>query len=549
MKKIQTALVSVTDKTNLDTFLHGLRKINPSIRLIASGGTAQHLSRFQIPYIALSDYTQSAECFGGRVKTLHPKIMGGILYRRGVDEREAEKLGIEPIDLVICNLYDFESAASNPETELEKLVEKIDIGGSALIRSACKNFSDVAVVVDPNDYHSLIEELTSNDGYLSLDTRKTLAAKAIQLSAHYESILARELSDRLRNEKIQILQLKKGRELRYGENPDQRGWVYEFANAAGLAQAKILSGKQISFNNYEDSTLAYHASQELYAIGNGVGAAIVKHGSLCGYATGQNELEALQKAWEGDSKSAFGSVIGCSFKVTAALIPFLTGRFIEVLAAPEFDAAFIAWAEKSKPNLRLLQVVRKKEESLVYKSISGGMVVQTRKQHPIPNPLKDLFQSYHLSGTKKQGVVTKSKPKPEQLELFAFGIAAVNYLKSNAIAIVREYAPGSYQMIGSGSGQPNRIDCLQRLAIPKTVENLREEHAGNPSYDPKKDLGTCVLASDGFFPFDDSITYASEQGIKYCIQPGGSTNDSSVIQAADAQGVCMIFTGERYFYH
>ncbi|HSX04208.1 MAG TPA: bifunctional phosphoribosylaminoimidazolecarboxamide formyltransferase/IMP cyclohydrolase [Rhabdochlamydiaceae bacterium] len=548
MKKIQTVLVSVTDKTHLSFFLKGLLAINPSINLIASGGTAEELKKFEIPFTLLSDYTKSPECFGGRVKTLHPKIMGGILYRRGVHEEEAKKLGIEGIDLVICNLYDFEKAALNPENRLEDVVEKIDIGGSTLLRSACKNFSDVAVVVDPGDYESLLKELVSLEGSLSLETRKSLAVKAIQLSAAYESVLASELSKRMKSEKMHFIQLNKGQELRYGENPDQKGWIYEFANAGGLAQAKILSGKQISFNNYEDATLAYYSSQELISLGSNYGVSIVKHGSLCGYATGQNELQALERAWECDSKSAFGSVIGLSFECSSQLIPFLTKKFIEVIVAPKFESAFIQWAEKVKPNLRLLELGKKREDLFIFKSISGGMLVQTRKQNPTRS-LAELFMPSLSSETSPRGIMTKKAPLPEQLNLFGFAILAVNFLKSNAIAIVREYAPGSYQMIGSGSGQPNRIDCLERLALPKTIDNLRAENLNVASYDPKKDLSTCVLASDGFFPFADSINSAASQGIKYCIQPGGSNNDLSVIQAADAQEMCMIFTGQRYFYH
>jgi phosphoribosylaminoimidazolecarboxamide formyltransferase/IMP cyclohydrolase len=546
---VHTALISVTNKTGLAPFVQALRARIPTLKIIASGGTAQALDSCGTSYTPLQDHTGFPECFGGRVKTLHPKVMGGILYRRDADKDEAKTLAIDGIDLVVCNLYDFESASKASDMPVEKLIEQMDIGGSTLIRSACKNYAHVAVVVDPQDYPLVLDDLERNGGRVSLELRKALALKAINLSAAYESLLAQELSRRLGSEEHRRIHLAKGKPLRYGENPDQQAWVYEVPQAQGIVQAKILAGKELSYNNYDDATVAYEAAQALHAIHAQHGTAIVKHGNLCGYATGHTLSEAFQKAWDGDSKSAFGGVIGFISQVTEELIPLLKGKFIEVIIAPGFDEEFLAWSKAHKPNVRLLQQGQKMGNPLSYKSISGGVLVQTKKENAIPKDLGILLRPCDPSSAKKVGVVTKRKPDEKHVQLYAFGIAAVNYAKSNGVAIVREYAPACYQLLGVGAGQPNRVDSLQRLALPKAIDNLRAEHPGDAAYDPSHDLETCVLVSDGFFPFDDSIIEAAKSGIRCCIQPGGSTNDQSVIDAADQHGICMMMTGERYFYH
>lgn len=541
---IQTALISVTDKSELGHFAQGLKRIIPSLKIIASGGTSQTLSEAGIPCTSISEHTKFSECFGGRVKTLHPNVMGGILYRRDKDEEEANKLGIEGIDLVVCNLYDFKTACRDRDATPEQLIEQMDIGGSALIRSACKNFSGVAVVVDPRDYHPLLVELEENGGKVSLETRKRLAVKAINLSANYEALLAQELSSKLGSEHSCRLHLTNGRQLRYGENPDQAAWVYEFPDGDGIAQANVLSGKELSYNNYEDATLAFHAAQELISLNAAYGASVVKHGGLCGYATGLTQAEAFQRAWEGDAKSAFGSIIALTSPLTEELIPYLKNKFIEVIIAPKYSDEVVSWAKAAKPNLRLLEVTANPKRTLLYKGISGGMLVQTKKEKLFTPPFEKLFEPCDTSQQKRIGVVTARQPKDEQKDLFAFAVAAVAFAKSNTIAIVRQHSAGSLQLIGIGAGQPNRIDSLERLALPKAIENICSE-----GKDPSKELERCILASDGFFPFDDTIRLAVKSGIKSCIQPGGSTNDESVIAAANALDACMIFTGNRYFYH
>lgn len=538
MSTIRTVLVSVTDKTGLIEFAMGLQSYNSGITFIASGGTAKTLEMGGINPISLPDYTGFPECFDGRVKTLHPKIAGGLLYKRGKHDQEAEDLEVKPIDMVICNLYDFESALSK-ELEFDELIEHMDIGGSTLIRSAIKNYSHVAVVVDPVDYTEILEELETSKS-LSFETHKNLAVKAINYSADYESMLAEEFTDKLANEKTSRPVLVHGQQLRYGENPDQQAWVYQFEDQTGIAQAKILSGKELSYNNYEDATVAYNAVQRLLDISDNPGVAIIKHGSLCGYSVASTLYKAFHLAWEGDPKSAFGSVIAFNRTVTEEIVPLLQKKFIEVILAPEFSPSLVSWVKETYPNLRLLQVPNGHMGKLIYKNISGGMLVQTNKE---------AFYSINETDIHTDGVVTKLKPTAEQKSLFQFAVTAVNFAKSNTIAIARKLSDGEFQLLGMGAGQPNRVDCLEKLAIPRAIENLQREHQNDASYDPLQDLSGCVLASDGFFPFDDSVRYAAKCGLKFCIQPGGSKKDQQVIKAADELGMCMIFTGNRYFSH
>lgn len=545
---IKTVLISVTDKTALIPFVDGLKKINPSIKMIASGGTFAALQEAGLSPQELSEYTGFPECFNGRVKTLHPKIAGGILFRRGVDDQEAKTLEIDPIDMVVCNLYDFSGAAKNADLEIEKLIEKLDIGGSTLIRSSCKNHVSVAVVVEPQEYSKILEEMQEHQGALSLATRKKLAAKALQKSAEYETTIAKELSRKLIGDEIHYLFLSDGKQLRYGENPDQKAWAYAFKDQKGIVQAEILAGKEVSYNNFEDATVAYNASGNFFEVAAQPNVVIVKHGSFCGAAIAPTLEKAFELAWEGDSKSAFGSVIALHGKVTQDLIPYLTKRFIEVLIAEDFSDEIIAWSQKNKPNLRLLKVPSGQKPDLLYKSVSGGMLVQTPKPSLLPDNWDQLLQTIQTDQGKPIGLVTKQSLGNINKNLFAFAVAAVHYAKSNTVAIVREKEPGEFQILALGVGQPNRVDTLQRLAIPKAIEMLQNENAADPLYNYQKDLEKCVLASDGFF-FEDTIRYGAEHGIKYYIQPGGSVKDPEVIKAADSLGVCMIFMGHRYFYH
>lgn len=533
---IRTALVSVSDKTGLLEFIQELRAINPNIRIIASGGTAQAIGEGVTP---IEEITEFPECFEGRVKTLNPKIAGGILFKRGLHDSQAQELGIDAIDLVVCNLYNFSRAAKHTES-MEELVESVDIGGSTLIRAAAKNYKSVGVVVDPTSYSAVIEDLKSNQGSLSLPIREQLAAHAMNHSADYDGHIAEEFSQRLIGMQTARPKLVGGRKLRYGENPDQEGWVYHFEDEVGVAAAKPISGKELSYNNLEDAHIAYNAASDLKALGPH-GCAIIKHGSLCAYATGKTLEEAFERAWAGDSKSAFGSVIAFTSIVDESIKELLSKRFVEVIIAPGFQPALTAWLREKKPNLRILKLPLGEDQGHRYRSISGGMLVQSRKQLTLASidallkPLQD-----------RVGVATSQGPEKASPELIAFAISAVSHAKSNAIVLAREYAPGVFQLVGVGAGQPNRIDSLERLAIPKAVENIQSEF---PGQDPKEVLKTCVMASDGFFPFADSVEFAAQYGIMTCIQPGGAKRDSEVIEAADKAGMCMILTGERYFNH
>lgn len=542
---VRRVLISVTNKSGLKELVKGLQDHTDGLEIIASGGTAATLKENNVTFTPLKDYTGFPECFDGRVKTLHPRIAGGILMRRGKDEPEAEQLKIDPIDLVICNLYDFQKASLKADLNTSELMESMDIGGSTLIRSASKNYGNVAVIVDPKDYPFFIHELKLNNGCISLPTREKLAVKGINASADYEALLAKVLTKRISKEDTDRPLLSRGRKLPYGENPDQEAWVYEFDDQEGLAKAEVLCNKQLSYNNYEDATVAYHAAQELLNLNATFGVAIIKHGSLCAYATGHSLNEAFEMAWEGDSKSAYGSVIAITSPITDELRDEIKNKFVEVLIAPDFEPSFVKWANEHKKRLRLVKVANHLKSPFSYKNISGGMLVQTRKDALIP----ESFEEFFTHQDPNLGVVTKKSPTKEFYPLFAFGISAVNYAKSNAVAIVREPKPGCYQLIAMGAGQPNRVDSLERLAIPKAIENLQHEHGFDPSYNPQTDLAKCVIASDGFFPFDDSIKFASSAGIKHCVQPGGSKRDHEVIESADKAGMCMVMTGSRYFFH
>lgn len=538
---IKTVLLSVTDKSGLIAFAQGLLDAHPSIKMIASGGTAKVLEEAGITITPLEKYTGFPECFGGRVKTLHPHIEGGILYKRGIHDEEAKTLGILPIDLVVCNLYRFQEAIDKGLLT-EDLIEQMDIGGSTLIRSALKNYRYVSIVTDPADYPELLQEIKEHHGATTLATREKLAQKAAILSADYEASIAEELTKRFTKEETYRPTLRNGRKLRYGENPDQEAWVYQFDKEEGIAKSTVLAGKAPSYNNYEDATAAHAASDELLSLGFQKGVAIIKHGSLCGYATGPTLEESFERAFEGDSKSAFGSVVSFTETVESSLVPHLKGKFVEVLIAPDFSEDFLHWAKEKRPNLRLIKnIPQKNNQSYIHKNVSGGLLVQTKKCLQGIS-LEKLLSPAELR-EKRVGVVTKKQPKETEGAKVLFSIAAVNFSKSNAIVIVREWSAGYYQLLGVGSGQPNRVDSLQRLAIPKALENLEREGKGQEA------LAECVLASDGFFPFDDSIRYAAQFGIQYCVQPGGSVRDQEVVEAADELDICMIFTGERYFTH
>ncbi|MCB1149625.1 MAG: bifunctional phosphoribosylaminoimidazolecarboxamide formyltransferase/IMP cyclohydrolase PurH, partial [Chlamydiia bacterium] len=329
---MKAALFSVTDKTGIGLFAKRLKELFPEMQLIASGGTAKELEKFGLMPTPLETITGFPECFGGRVKTINPKIAGGLLYRRGQDDADAKRLGVPAIDLVVCNLYRFDEGTD--------FIESMDIGGPTLIRCGIKNYQAVAVVTDPTDYASLLKQLETA-GCLSLETRAELAVKAINLTANYEAKLAEELTNRLQKRQTFRPFLDRGEKLRYGENPDQEAWIYRFPEGKGIAHAEVLAGKELSYNNYEDATAAYNAASHLLSVTEAPGVAIVKHGGLCGMATAKDPKLAFRRAWQCDSLSAFGGIIACNAPLDFSFTEELKGKFFEVLIAPDFSCELV----------------------------------------------------------------------------------------------------------------------------------------------------------------------------------------------------------------
>ncbi len=519
--KIKRALISVTDKRGVVEFAKSLEKLG--VEIISTGGTAKLLKEKGVMVTYIGDYTGFPEIMDGRVRTLHPKIHGGILGVREDKEHEKqmEKLRIPPIDMVVVNLYQFEKAVEDPKVKLGDAIENIDIGGPTLIRSAAKNYKDVVVVVNPDKYNSIISQLKSR-GDIGIKTRQSFALHAFSRTADYDSEIDRFLSKRFAGEDILRLKFFNGKSLCYGENWHQKAKVFK-NEFKGLVNAKQLQGKEMSYNNYVDVESAVEAVNDL----EGAGVAVVKHTNPCGYSTGETLTEALKAAWEGDPVSAFGSVIAFTKPVGKEAAEFLKDKFVEVLIAPGFEEGAKKILEGRK-NLRLLEIHDLGLEKTQYRFLSGGLLEQ------------DTDVGY--SDKKEFKIVTKEKFPEKKKDLALFACLACKHTKSNAIVIAREHKPGFYQVIGMGAGQPNRIGSLE-IAIDKAKENLTCMGFG------AKELAECVLASDSFFPFTDSIEVASKNGIRCIVQPGGSVKDKEVIEMCDALGVAMIFTGRRMFKH
>jgi phosphoribosylaminoimidazolecarboxamide formyltransferase/IMP cyclohydrolase len=557
---IRRALISVSDKSGIVEFAKVLSQ--RGIEIISTGGTAKTLSEAGIPVVPVETVTGFPEMMDGRIKTLHPKIHGGLL---GIRENprhveQAKKSGIRWIDLVVVNLYPFEATVARKNVKLEEAVENIDIGGPTMLRSAAKNFNDVAVVCDPADYTSVLKEIRDN-GEVSLETRKRLALKVFRRTANYDSVIEQYLSETFTHEPVLRLRYGRGVELRYGENSHQaaRLFIDEDSHEPSIAHAKIIQGKEMSYNNYVDADAALEAVKDLRG---SIGVAVIKHTNPCGYATGSGVREALERAWAGDPISAFGSVIACNAPVDLAFAEFLKGKnvkhigyvvkdgknvpqevpnkFVEVLIAPDYDPKALALLEGAKA-LRILKTGSlsvSDVEKKTYRKIVGGMLEMDRD----------------LGVLEKFEVVTKKEFDERKKELAEFTLKACKHTKSNSIILGREYNSGSFQVIGMGAGQPNRVDSLRKLAMTKALENLEIEYqALNPpvSFEDyrKKALGEMVLASDAFFPYDDTVRTAAEYGIKYIVQPGGSKRDEDSIQACDELGMAMVFTGMRHFRH
>jgi phosphoribosylaminoimidazolecarboxamide formyltransferase / IMP cyclohydrolase len=525
-KKIQRALLSVTDKTGLVEFAKALTR--HGVELISTGGTARTLREASLEVKDISDLTGFPEMLDGRVKTLHPKVHGGLLYIRGNAEHEAavSAHGIAPIDMVVVNLYAFEKTAAQPGVAFAHLIENIDIGGPSMVRSAAKNFEDVAIVTRVADYPSLTDELNSNSGALSRETRWKLAKQAFATTAAYDTAIANTL-DKITDvpepakpaapntsELPATLRINYplAQSLRYGENPHQRAALYADGSNLGVAGAKQLQGKDLSYNNLVDLDACWELALELSPEPNDPPAvAIIKHTNPCGAATGATVLEAYQKALSADPVSAFGGVIGINRIVDAAAAEEISKLFVEAIAAPGFTAeAKERFA--SKKNLRLVEIQPAPARPIV-KNVSGGLLLQDADTGRIAQ-----------SGLT---VVTKRPPTPEELSALLFAWRVCKHVKSNAIVYARDG-----QTVGVGAGQMSRVDAAKFGAM-KAVLSLR---------------GT-VAASDAFFPFPDGLETVVEAGATAVIQPGGSVKDADVIAAADRLGAAMVFTGIRHFRH
>src|SRR5580704_15237706 len=524
MEKIQRAILSVTDKTGLVDFARRLNAMG--VELISTGGTAKLLRDSGITVKDISDLTGFPEMLDGRVKTLHPKVHGGILHRRGDAAHRAAvaEHGIPTIVMVVVNLYAFEKTAAKPGVKLEELIENIDIGGPSMIRSAAKNFHDVAVVTSPADYESLAGEMTKAGGELSPATRWKLAQKAFATTAAYDSAIASTLErvvdgshegqdDTFAVEGADLfpptlrLSFRKTMDLRYGENPHQKAAMYSDGSGKGVANGRQLQGKELSFNNIVDLQAAWDLAQEFEE----PVVAIIKHTNPCGTAVAPTLSEAYKRALECDPVSAFGGVIGVNRPIDAATAAEMAKLFLEVVAAPSFDSA-ARDIFAGKKNLRLVEVVPM-EQKWVLKNVSGGVLLQDNDMRPLTDA--DLK------------VVSERKPTEQEMSDLLFAWKVCKHVKSNAILYAR-----NGQSTGVGAGQMSRVDSA-RIGAMKSVLGIKGS----------------VAASDAFFPFPDGVEVIAEAGATAIIQPGGSVKDKEVIDTANKLGLAMVLTGVRHFRH
>ena len=520
-RPIRRALLSVTDKTGLVEFARPLAGFGAE--LVSTGGTAKVLRESGLAVKDISELTGFPEMLDGRVKTLHPRVHGGLLYIRGNAEHEAAVAahGILPIDMVVVNLYAFEKTAAQAGVAFGHLIENIDIGGPSMVRSAAKNFEDVAIVTRAADYAALTEELKANGGALTRATRWRLAKQAFALTAAYDAAIANTL-DRIAEapapeapaelDSSELpatlrINLPLAQPLRYGENPHQRAALYADGSGLGIAGAMQLQGKELSFNNLVDLDACWELAQEFEE----PAVVIVKHTNPCGAATGTTILEAYQKALASDPVSAYGGVIGINREVDGAAAEEIAKLFVEAIAAPGFSPE-ARQRFATKKNLRLV-VVRAPEPRPVIKQVSGGLLLQDADRAQVTeSELK---------------VVTWRPPTAEELRSLLFAWRVSKHVKSNAIVYARDG-----QTLGVGAGQMSRVDAA-RFGAMKAVLPLKG----------------CVAASDAYFPFPDGLEAAAQAGATAVIQPGGSVRDEDVIAAADKLGLAMVFTGIRHFRH
>ncbi|MDG4811956.1 bifunctional phosphoribosylaminoimidazolecarboxamide formyltransferase/IMP cyclohydrolase [Hydrogenovibrio sp. 3SP14C1] len=520
MKPVRRALISVSDKNGILEFAKSLTAMD--VAILSTGGTYKVLSEAGLPVTEVSEYTGFPEMMDGRVKTLHPKIHGGLLGRRGTDDAVMTEHGIDPIDMVVVNLYPFEATVANPDCSLEDAIENIDIGGPTMLRSAAKNHKDVAVVTNPQDYARILEEMESNDGQLSHATRFDLAIKTFEQTARYDGAISNYFGTMFSEDKDDTFprtyntQFVKKQSMRYGENPHQSAAFYTERNPteASISTATQLQGKALSFNNIADTD----AALELVKTFDETACVIVKHANPCGVSIGENVFEAYDRAYKTDPTSAFGGIIAFNRaldKETAQAI--IERQFVEVIIAPNVseDAKNVIAA---KQNVRLLICgdLGVQEAAYDYKRVTGGLLVQDRDLGYVTE--EDLK------------VVTKRTPSEKEMADLQFAWKVAKYVKSNAIVYVKDG-----MTIGVGAGQMSRVYSAKIAGIKAADEGL--------------EVPGSVMASDAFFPFRDGIDAAAEAGITAVIHPGGSMRDQEVIDAADEHGIAMVFTGMRHFKH
>ncbi len=519
--KIKRTLISVSDKEGIAAFAKEL--VDIGVEIISTGGTARLLTENDIKVISVSDYTGFPEMLDGRVKTLHPMIHGGLLWKRENERHrdEMESQGIKSIDLVVVNLYPFEETISKEGCTFEDAIENIDIGGPAMLRSAAKNFSNVAVVVNPDDYSIVIEELKRNDGKLSDKTRLRLAKEAFQHTARYDSLITNYLGERIgegTTDLPEILNLRfvKIEDMRYGENPHQRAAFYRELKPeeADISHAAKLHGKELSFNNIIDLNAAIGVVREFSASA----AVVIKHTNPCGAAFADRQVDAYRKAKETDPLSAFGGILGFNREVDIETAEEISSTFIEAVIAPGFDDSALEILKKKK-NLRLMELKGMETSSpdipMEYdmKKVGGGILLQESDS-------VDLKED-------QLKVVTKKEPTQEEWRAIRFAWKVAKHVKSNAIVYT---SPD--QTLGIGAGQMSRVDS-SKIAVMKANKSLKGS----------------AMASDAFFPFRDAVDAAVEAGVTAIIQPGGSIRDEEVINAADEHNITMVFTGIRHFKH
>jgi phosphoribosylaminoimidazolecarboxamide formyltransferase/IMP cyclohydrolase len=518
MPKIERAIISLTDKTGIIEFAGVLASLG--VELISTGGTAKLLRDAGLSVKDVSEVTGYPEMLDGRVKTLHPKISGGILAIRANPEHMVSIAvhEIHKIDMVIVNLYAFEKVASKEGARVEELIENIDIGGPTMIRAAAKNYQDVAAVVSPDDYLDLANELQANEGSLSLATHWRLAKRAFALTAAYDRAITTRLAritvedgafaDQPAEDPPVILDIHAGpaTPLRYGENPHQSAALY--CTGGGIAGAEQLQGKELSYNNLVDLDAAWQLIQEF----DGPATAIIKHTNPCGCAEQSTLAESYRKALEADPVSAFGGVLAFNKELDEETAIEVAKIFTEAIAAPSYSAAALT-VLSAKKNLRVLKVARPPASDLVVKSISGGLLAQTADKARLDRATAV--------------VKTKRHPTEEEWKALEFGWKIVKHVKSNAIVYAR-----AGQSVSAGAGQMSRVDSVKVGAMKAVLP-----------------LAGTVLASDAFFPFPDGLEEAAKHGITAAVQPGGSVKDAEVIAAADRLGLAMVFTGVRHFRH